>query len=104
MTNENAKEFWNRVKELIKKNNLTQEILAQKCDVTINVIKSWIFNERLPDAAQAVRIADTLNTSVEYLVNGNSFSDMDSKVINTFNNIPEQNKNLAYRVLKQFNE
>ena len=102
MTNENAKEFWNRVKELIKQNKLTQDLVAQECGVTINVMKSWIFNDRLPDAAQAIRIAKTLNTSVDYLVNGQSVSDMDSKVINTFNNIPEQNKDLAYRVLKQF--
>ena len=102
MTNENAKEFWNRVKELIKQNKLTQDLVAQECGVTINVMKSWIFNDRLPDAAQAIRIAKTLNTSVDYLVNGQSASDMDSKVINTFNNIPEQNKDLAYRVLKQF--
>ena len=102
MTNENAKEFWNRVKELIKQNKLTQDLVAQECGVTINVMKSWIFNDRLPDAAQAIRIAKTLNTSVDYLVNGQSVSDMDFKVINTFNNIPEQNKDLAYRVLKQF--
>ena len=49
---------------------ITQETLAQECGVTINVLKSWIFNNRLPDVAQAIYIAKTLNTSVEYLVRG----------------------------------
>lgn len=102
MVNENAEQFWNRVKELIKQNKITQEALAKDCDVSLNVLKSWIFNKRLPDAAQAIYIAKSLNTSVEYLVNGEESSAVDSKVISTFNNIPDNNKDLAYRVLEQF--
>ena len=74
MTNENAEEFWSRIKNLIKQNNTTQDWLAQKCDVSINVLKSWIFNKRLPDAAQASKIAQALGTSVEYLVTGSDNS------------------------------
>lgn len=70
MMNENAVLFWDRTKALIKERNTTQDWLAQQCDVSLNVMKSWIFNKRLPDAAQAVRIAKALQTSVEYLVTG----------------------------------
>lgn len=70
MLNENAEPFWERVKELIKINSTTQEWLAGQCDVSLGMVKSWIFNKRLPDAAQAVRIAKALQTSVEYLVTG----------------------------------
>ena len=70
MLNENAEHFWERVKELIKRNSTTQEWLASQCDVSLGMVKSWIFNKRLPDAAQAVRIAKALQTSVEYLVTG----------------------------------
>lgn len=70
MLNENAEHFWERVKELIKRNSTTQERLASQCDVSLGMVKSWIFNKRLPDAAQAVRIAKALQTSVEYLVTG----------------------------------
>ena len=70
MLNENAEPFWERVKELIKRNSTTQEWLASQCDVSLGMVKSWIFNKRLPDAAQAVRIAKALQTSVEYLVTG----------------------------------
>lgn len=70
MLNENAERFWERVKELIKRNSTTQEWLASQCDVSLGMVKSWIFNKRLPDAAQAVRIAKALQTSVEHLVTG----------------------------------
>ncbi len=70
MLNENAEPFWERVKKLIKENSTTQEWLASQCDVSLGMVKSWIFNKRLPDAAQAARIASALDTSVEYLVTG----------------------------------
>ena len=70
MVNENAPAFWERVKALIKQNSTTQDWVSSQCDVSLNVFKSWIFNKRLPDAAQAARIARSLGTSVEYLVYG----------------------------------
>lgn len=76
MLNENAEPFWERVKELIKKNSTTQEWLASQCDVSLGMVKSWIFNKRLPDAAQAVRIAKALQTSVEYLTTGEESSSL----------------------------
>ena len=70
MNNENGNFFWDRTKALIKEKNTTQDWLAQQCGVTVGVFKSWIYDKRLPDAAQAARIAQALNTSVEYLVTG----------------------------------
>lgn len=102
MTNENAEQFWNRVKELIKQNKITQETLAQECGVTINVLKSWIFNNRLPDVAQAIYIAKTLNTSVEYLVRGIEKTEEEVKLINAFNKISDVNKPIAINVIEVF--
>lgn len=70
MLNENANLFWERVKNLIKQQNTTQEWIAQQCEVSLGMVKSWIFNKRLPDAAQATRIAKALSTSVEFLATG----------------------------------
>ena len=65
-----AEEFWGRVKTLIKQSNITQEGLAKTADLNFSNMKQQIFYKRLPDAAQASRIASALNTSVEYLVTG----------------------------------
>ena len=63
-------EFWQRVKELIKSQKLTQEKICSSCDISLSTFVSWIHNERLPDLISALKIAKALNTSVEYLVTG----------------------------------
>lgn len=65
-----AVDFWGRVKVLIKQRNTTQEGLANTAGLNFSNMKQQIFYKRLPDAAQAVRIAKALQTSVEYLVTG----------------------------------
>ena len=64
-------EFWQRVKELLKSQKLTQDKLCKSCDISLATFVSWIHNERLPDLTSAVKIAEALNTSVEFLVSGN---------------------------------
>ena len=67
---ENSTDFWDRVKIRIKEENITQEGLAKVAELNFNNMKQQIFYKRLPDAAQATRIAQALGTSVEYLVTG----------------------------------
>ena len=63
-------DFWVRVKEKLDYQDITQRTLAEKINESYNTLQSWINRDRLPNAEQAVRIADTLNTSVEFLVTG----------------------------------
>ena len=63
-------EFWQRVKEFIKSQKLTQERLCKSCDISLATFVSWIHNDRLPDLDSAIKIAKFLNTSAEYLVTG----------------------------------
>jgi transcriptional regulator with XRE-family HTH domain len=71
----NNEEYWNRVKELLAKNNMKQTELAEKTNVSIGVLKNWIYRNILPDAEQAQLIAQALHTSVEYLVTGSENTD-----------------------------
>lgn len=81
MVNENADEFWKRVKALIKEKKTTQEYVAGKCGVTLGVFKAWIFNNRLPDAAQCVHMAGALGTTAEFLVTGEQKKQDNSEAI-----------------------
>ena len=63
-------EFWLRVKDRIDYEDITQKELAGKIDESYNTLQSWINRNRLPNAEQAVKIADALHTSVEFLVKG----------------------------------
>ena len=51
---------------------MTQKQLAAAVKISYNTLQSWINKDRLPNAEQAVMIAKTLNTSVEYLITGKS--------------------------------
>ena len=63
-------DFWSRVKEKLDYQDTTQRDLAEKIGESYNTLQSWINRNRLPNAEQAVRIAEALNSSVEFLVTG----------------------------------
>lgn len=63
-------EFWNRVKDEIARQNTTQEWVAKKTNSNYRTFRGWVSREIMPNADQAVAIADALGTSVEYLVTG----------------------------------
>lgn len=64
--------FWNRVKQLMKeRTDFTQRTLSETLGYQPRTLEQWISREMVPDAADAVKIAQLLNTTVEYLVLGN---------------------------------
>ena len=64
-------DFWRNGKDKLEYEMITQKDLAEKIKISYNTLQSWITKDRLPDAEQAVKIAEYLNTTVEYLVTGN---------------------------------
>ena len=63
-------DFWLNTNTLIKQQNTTQRALALSCGFTERRIESLSSSARLPDAVEAVKIAQALGTTVEYLVTG----------------------------------
>lgn len=64
--------FWIRVRDSLDYLGLSQKELAEQIQESYNTLQSWISKDRLPNAEQAVKIAATLQTSVEFLVTGKS--------------------------------
>lgn len=64
--------FWIRVRDSLEYLGLSQKELAEQIHESYNTLQSWISKDRLPNAEQAVKIAATLQTSVEFLVTGKS--------------------------------
>lgn len=87
------KEFWDRVKVLIKANNTTQEGLANSIGKPFHTLQGQIAKNRAPDVFDAFNIAKTLCTSIEYLVTGNTISqflqisDEDKQLLQDFHNL-----------------
>ena len=72
-----------KVASLRKKNNLTQESLAEKIGVTRQTISKWELGETSPDIKQAKLLAAEFNISLDELVNNNTNNVLMKKVSNT---------------------
>lgn len=65
-----AQSIWTRINELIKSHGTTQRALALQCGFTERRIESLSSSNRLPDAVEITKIAQALDTTVEYLTTG----------------------------------
>lgn len=62
--------FWNNVRSELEYKDITQKELAAAIGESYNTLQSWINKDRLPNVIQAVKIAQTLGTTVEVLTLG----------------------------------
>jgi transcriptional regulator with XRE-family HTH domain len=67
---DDANLFWENVKREIKLQNTTQEWVAKKAGISFNTFQGWIAKGIFPRINEAVRIAEILNASVEFLTSG----------------------------------
>ena len=68
--NDDASIFWENVKNEVKLQNTTQEWVAKKSGISFNTFQGWISKGIFPRVNEAIRIAVSLNASVEYLASG----------------------------------
>ena len=68
--NDDASVFWENVKREIKSQNTTHEWVAKNSGISFNTFQGWISKGIYPRVNEAIRIASSLNTSVEYLASG----------------------------------
>lgn len=67
---DNSFSFVARIDDLLKKQKKNRNDLYKDLDIPKNLIGQWKQRETIPNASIACKIADYLNTSVEFLVNG----------------------------------
>jgi transcriptional regulator with XRE-family HTH domain len=65
-------DFYERVKFCVKKNKTTIEYVVGQAGLSLASYNSYRRYENLPRADEAYIIAQTLGTSVEFLVSGNN--------------------------------
>lgn len=73
----------NKILELRKKNNLSQEQLAEKMKVARQTISKWELGETSPDIKQAKDLSKIFNVSLDELVDNNIKDLVIEKVSNT---------------------
>ena len=57
-----------KIKQLRKKNGLTQEQLAELVDVAVTSVRRWEWGENTPTVKFIQKLAGVLNTTPEYLL------------------------------------
>ncbi len=64
----------NRIGELRKQKNFSQEYLAEKLDVSRQAVSKWEQDKSSPDTQNLIALAEILGVSVEYLATGKETS------------------------------
>jgi len=57
-----------RIKELMKEENLTQVALAEKIGVKQNTISAWLLKKKEPSIRSLWLLADYFNVEIDYIV------------------------------------
>ena len=85
----------NKITNLRKQNNLSQEELAEKVGVTRQTISKWELEETTPDINQAKKLSNIFDISLDELTNNNVNNILVEKVSNT-----EKLAGLTIKILK----
>lgn len=73
--------FYLRIENLLKQQKKTQKELSEYIGLSApQAYTNWKARNSIPSADMAVKIAEYLNTSVEYLVTGNDKSPFESEI------------------------
>lgn len=87
----------NKIMTLRKKNNMSQEELAEKVGVTRQTISKWELEETSPDITQAKTLSNIFKVSLDELVSNDLNSIIVEKVSNT-----EKLAGIIIKILKAF--
>lgn len=76
-------DFGSKISYLRKKNNMSQESLAELLDITRQTLSKWELNETTPDINQAKKLSKIFNVSLDELTDNNITNVIVEKVSNT---------------------
>ena len=76
-------DFGQRLKEIRKRNGLTQDAMAERLHVTRQAVSNWENNSNLPDLAMILQIAEAFSLSLDELILGenHTMNNMTEKLI-----------------------
>ena len=93
--------FWDRASLLMDKRKIKPADLARLTGKNRSSVSDWLNKGVLPRVDDAVKIADRLGTSVEYLVTGkagNELAPLERKLLDTCKNLTEP---MMLKVIKE---
>jgi len=97
-------QWQDRLRAIRQRRGLTLAQLAERLGVTEGAVSHWETRRRLPSIEQVERIAVALEVDVAELVAGDpafATSDQEQAVLTLFRQIPDEQRELALRLLNQ---
>ena len=93
-------DFGEQIKNIRKKENLTQEQFAIKLNVSRQAVSNWENNKNLPDIGMLILMSDVFQISLDQLIKGdNHMNNMTEKVIKDGSETKRANYNMVSSVL-----
>lgn len=89
------KAFGSRLKQLRKQHHWPQKELAAKVDIRFQLLNKYEGGQHIPPAETLIKLAQALDTSVDYLLTGNPMEDSPLSNAGLFN---------RFKALEQFDE
>ena len=66
-------DYFDKLKDEMSYQDITQKELSEKTGISINTIRGWFSKKVLPDLDSAYKIAQTLNQPLEYFLSNDPF-------------------------------
>lgn len=70
-----------KLKLLLKENNMTQEDLAEKLEVSRQAVGKWVNGKGMPEVGKLVQISNMFGVSTDYLLKENYEDDCEEKTV-----------------------
>ena len=97
--------FWEKLKDILEYQNISLKELCAKAGLKQQSIYNAITRKTFPSLETAVKIANALNVSVEYLVTGKEsqeISDEECVLLIIYRKLSNSNKKLINEIIDSF--
>ncbi len=94
-----------RIKELVQEKGMSIAELERKSDISNGTIARW--NKHLPSGDKLQRVAKTLGTTIDYLINGENNEEISEKskiLARNIDNLTKEQIALIESMIDQFNK
>lgn len=98
-----------RLRQLRESKNLTQLRLSTILGVSQETISGYEIGKAIPPADMLIKLADTLDTSIDYLLNRTDIksslrkaelSEEETEILSIFRKLEKENKDCVYKMIK----
>ena len=76
-----------KIFQLRKKNNISQERLADIIGVTRQAVSNWELDEKIPDIENAIKLAEIFDVSLDYLLTGKPVKGNRTAFVNKYDSL-----------------